>query len=124
MKYLTIALLVASLALLVWAAGCRNQQAQTPPPPAVENTASTSSAEMPEADHMAPMKMETAEVGPDEASCPVLGTIMKKSKMIPMQHDGKTYYLCCRDCVAQFKADPEKYIANPAKPTHEMKHDD
>jgi YHS domain-containing protein len=27
-------------------------------------------------------------------------------------YNGKTYAFCCKDCVAKFKADPEKYAAN------------
>jgi YHS domain-containing protein len=27
-------------------------------------------------------------------------------------YDGKTYGFCCKDCMAKFKADPEKYAAN------------
>lgn len=50
------------------------------------------------------------------ASCPVLGTTMPKKDMIPYEYQGKTYYLCCQSCVDKFKANPEKYIQNPAKP--------
>ena len=50
------------------------------------------------------------------ATCSVLGTTMPKDKMIPVEYKGKTYYFCCQDCVPKFKADPEKYIKNPAKP--------
>ena len=59
-------------------------------------------------------------VGPDEAACPVMGTVMKKADMIPMEHNGKTYYVCCKDCQAQFSTDPEKSINNPAPLTREM----
>ncbi len=27
-------------------------------------------------------------------------------------YEGKTYGFCCKDCVAKFKKDPEKYAAN------------
>ena len=50
------------------------------------------------------------------ASCPVLGTTMPKSQMIPYEHQGKTYYLCCQECVTQFKQDPEKWIKHPTPP--------
>lgn len=65
-------------------------------------------------------KSEKIIVGPDEAACPVMGTVMKKADMIPMQHNGRTYYVCCKDCQAQFSADPEKSINNPAPLTREM----
>lgn len=54
--------------------------------------------------------------GEEMASCPVLGTTMPKSKMIPVEHEGKTYYLCCQDCVPKFRANPKKYTEHPAKP--------
>jgi Cu+-exporting ATPase len=53
--------------------------------------------------------------GEELATCPVLGTTMPKSKMIPLEYEGKTYYFCCQDCVPQFKANPKKYIEHPAK---------
>ncbi|MEI6519403.1 MAG: YHS domain-containing protein [bacterium] len=65
---------------------------------------------------------EKITIGPDEASCPVYGTIMKKSDMIPIQYKGKTYYMCCSDCQTNFNANPEKYIKNPAPLTRVMPH--
>lgn len=121
-KYLPFAFILAGLAALVLIAGCR-----TAAPPESEHrmheTASPQAAPAPMTDHMATTDSPVVTIGKDEASCPVLGTVMSKSMMIPVQHNGKTYYLCCRDCIAKFKADPEKYINHPAPPTHEMKHD-
>ena len=54
--------------------------------------------------------------GQDMVSCPVLGTTMAKSKMIPVEFEGQTYYVCCQDCVEKFKANPQKYLEHPAKP--------
>lgn len=63
------------------------------------------------------MKAQPAAAGKGEtASCPVLGTTMPKAQMIPLEYKGKTYYFCCSDCVTKFKANPEKYIKQPAKP--------
>lgn len=105
----TLALILAAVAIgLLIVAGCRTQQHTAVTPPQAAAPATTT---------------EKITIGPDEASCPVLGTVMKKSAMIPIQHAGKTYYLCCRDCVAQFKANPAKYITHPAPPTREMTHD-
>jgi len=124
MKFLTIALIVAALAVLVWVVGCKTQQAGTPP---AENSASAP-AEMPAGhdvtgtDQKAPAQpMGGVTIGADEASCPVLGTVMKKSMMTPIQHNGKTYYMCCRDCISKFKADPEQYSNHPAAPTRDVK---
>jgi len=30
-----------------------------------------------------------------------------------LEHAGKSYYFCCRHCAEKFKADPEKYLAQP-----------
>ncbi|MHB9024683.1 MAG: hypothetical protein ACYC7E_11000 [Armatimonadota bacterium] len=115
MKYLPIVLGAGILALLLVVAGCRKQQATVNPTPPTRQTETSATAPPPTAG---------VKIGQDEASCPVLGTVMKKSAMIPVQHNGKTYDLCCRECVAQFKADPEKYIQHPATPTREMRHDE
>lgn len=43
-------------------------------------------------------------------TCPVMGHAIKdKSKAVKFEYKGKTLYFCCQDCVAKFKADPEKY---------------
>jgi YHS domain-containing protein len=46
----------------------------------------------------------------EKASCMVHGTEMAKAKMIPVQHDGQIYYVCCPECVALFRKHPDKYI--------------
>ena len=32
------------------------------------------------------------------------------SSMVPVEHKGATYYMCCQDCVRLFKQNPEKYL--------------
>jgi len=131
MKFMAIALLVGALGLVIWLAGCKNQREETTALPNVDTASAPADHDMAGMDHdmagmnhMASTDKGTVQVGADEASCPVLGTVMKKSMMIPVKHDGKTYYLCCQDCVPKFKADPAKYIEHPAAPTHEMEHGD
>jgi YHS domain-containing protein len=34
---------------------------------------------------------------------------MQGKKEINYKYKGKTYYFCCKDCLAKFKADPVKY---------------
>ena len=34
--------------------------------------------------------------------------------MIPVEVGGKTVYVCCQECVGKLKADPEKYLKEPA----------
>jgi len=29
---------------------------------------------------------------------------------VPVEHMGKTYYVCCSGCASEFRADPEKYV--------------
>lgn len=120
-KYLPFALIiVAAIVTLIVIAGCRSA---APPAPEHQMHETTSPQAMPMTHDMAKTDSSAVTIGKDEASCPVLGMVMSKSMMIPVQHNGKTYYLCCQDCIAKFKADPEKYINHPAAPTREMKHD-
>jgi YHS domain-containing protein len=30
--------------------------------------------------------------------------------MVEVEHKGETYYVCCDDCAARFRADPEFWI--------------
>jgi YHS domain-containing protein len=57
------------------------------------------------------MRKEMVKADDEEVICPVMGTKMKKAKAYAkMDYKGKTYYLCCRHCVEEFKKNPEKYI--------------
>ena len=100
-RYLLCAVL---LTLMVVLAGC-------PKPQETGQTGAPSATPGP-----APSAKASPSSGAEEmATCPVLGTTMPKSKMIPVEYEGKTYYFCCQDCVPKFKADPKKYIEHPAK---------
>ena len=101
-RYLLCAVLLTLMAML---AGCPKPQetGQTAPPPVGPGPATS-------------VKAPSGSGAEEMASCPVLGTTMPKSKMIPVEYEGKTYYMCCQDCVPKFKADPKKYIEHPAKP--------
>ncbi|MEI6502046.1 MAG: YHS domain-containing protein [Armatimonadota bacterium] len=110
MRTTVAALLLVALAALVFAGGCsKTEQTQLQGAPSV---AQPPTAATPEA-------LKTAKPAADQAEmavCPVLGTTMPKDKMTPYEYKGKTYYLCCADCLPKFKANPEKYLKNPAKP--------
>ena len=55
-----------------------------------------------------------AQIG-DRTTCPVSGEEFIVSATSPrVEHDGKTYYFCCTECVDKFRADPGKYAAKPA----------
>ena len=42
--------------------------------------------------------------------CPVSGeNVYEKGEPFKFEHNGKIYNLCCKMCVKDFKADPEKY---------------
>jgi YHS domain-containing protein len=72
-----------------------------------------------------PAATAISAAGEQMATCPVMGTTMPKSKMIPVEVNGKTVYVCCQECVGKLKADPDKYLRNPtpAKPAREpMEH--
>jgi len=48
--------------------------------------------------------------------CPVSGKPVDMSNPVTAEYNGKIYNFCCTDCVAQFKADPEKYISKMQEP--------
>lgn len=110
-KYLLIILVVGVLGLFLAVMGFGHQPGatSTPPPPGIAAARTTTSSATP-----APTGEVT--IGPEEASCPVMGTVRKKSEMTPMQHNGRTYYVCCKECQAEFRAHPEKYLSTPAPP--------
>ena len=53
-----------------------------------------------------------AQVG-DWQKCPVAGHEFQVTAESPkVEYKGKTYYMCCEDCIDEFKADPEKFIGS------------
>lgn len=50
--------------------------------------------------------------------CPVSGDKVEDSKIVET-YEGKSYHLCCKDCIKDFKGNPDKYAsavsADPAK---------
>ena len=44
-----------------------------------------------------------------QTNCPVMGG--KVDHSLPVEVKGQRIYVCCKGCVAQVKADPDKYIA-------------
>lgn len=54
------------------------------------------------------MSQATAD---EMVTCPVKGTVMKKSEApVSWEYKGKTYYFCCQKCKDAFMKDPEAYI--------------
>lgn len=58
-----------------------------------------------------------AAVDVGNTKCPIMGD--DADKEVTYTHEGKTYHFCCKDCIATFKKNPDKYIkameSNPEK---------
>ena len=55
----------------------------------------------------------TRAVG-DVTKCPVSGDVFEiTADTAAVEHDGGTYYLCCKGCVKDFQADPASYLSAP-----------
>jgi YHS domain-containing protein len=53
----------------------------------------------------------------DRTTCPVSGETFTVAADSPkVEFEGKTYFFCCEDCVADFQKDPAKYVAKSAAP--------
>jgi Cu+-exporting ATPase len=56
-----------------------------------------------------------ARVG-DRTNCPVSGEEFVVTASSPtVEHEGKTYYMCCPGCSARFRANPQQYITAMAQ---------
>jgi len=78
--------------------------------------ASTKSAEGTSATAAALKKPGEAALG-DRTTCPVSGEVFTVASDSPkVEFEGKTYFFCCDDCVADFQKDPAKYVAKFAGP--------
>jgi YHS domain-containing protein len=59
----------------------------------------------------APATQQAVDPTPVNKMCAV-DTDQPIDPKVTLIYDGKTYGFCCKDCVAKFNADPEKYAAN------------
>jgi YHS domain-containing protein len=91
---LTVGGLLAAAALLT--AGCGGDGQEDEPEPQPEGT-------------------PAAEI--TQKACPVMGNPINPN--IYVDYEGRRVYFCCQACVAKFKADPEKYLANLDAPPAE-----
>lgn len=57
---------------------------------------------------------EVVLANPKPGYCPVSGEAIDGKTFVTIE--GKTYGLCCADCIAKIKANPEKYIGPDASP--------
>jgi len=42
---------------------------------------------------------------------PVCGAEVPSDTEFRVEHKGKLYYFCCEHCMAEFRKNPEKYVA-------------
>jgi YHS domain-containing protein len=47
--------------------------------------------------------------------CPVTGEKITKKTEVTYEYKGEIYSFCCRECIDEFKKDPEKYIGKIKK---------
>ena len=116
---------LATLALattFILVAGCNDESA-----PVANNTAAAQHDHTDHADHSdhashdatAKGGMGTitggvpADVKLVNTICPVSGESFGRddNTLSAFEHDGKHYGVCCSDCIAMFKKDPDKYLA-------------
>ncbi len=44
----------------------------------------------------------------EQTKCPMMGTPIDKDVYI--EYKGEKVYFCCKDCIAKFEKEPEKYV--------------
>src|SRR4051812_41782818 len=55
---------------------------------------------------------------PDKVKDPVCGMMVSpKAAKHTLEHGGATYFFCNPRCLEKFRAEPDRYIQAPAKPT-------
>ena len=112
-------ILAAAAAVGVWAAGCGASSEGTQAAETTDGDATqTAGAEI--------VPDGEAQLG-DRTRCPVSGEEFIVTAESPhVEHEGKTYYFCCPDCIQRFEADPAQYTQPaddmdaepPAGPVH------
>jgi YHS domain-containing protein len=91
-RFMQFSKLVGAVALLgVFALGCNESSTKASEPAKSESTS------------------KVANDNPDPANCPVSGHAVDGKTFVEL--NGKKYEFCCGDCVATFKADPQKFLA-------------
>lgn len=122
----TLALALAFALGCTLMAGCNDESAPktaTPAPtPSADHQDHAGHDHADHADHAAPatksaMGTHTGGVPADvvlvNTICPVSGEAFNRDDktLSYFEHDGKNYGVCCSDCIALFKKNPEKYLA-------------
>ena len=98
-KTLGVLTLIMSVALL---AGCDKKESA-----GMQNQTENAAQQT---QQVADTAVQTAkDAVPEQTVCPVMGGAINKE--IFAEYKGKKVYFCCSDCVAEFKKNPEKYLA-------------
>lgn len=103
MKFLLSALAASFLFLSGCATTSTSKAANEPAEPTTSETATeTASAEL--------KTPGTSAVG-DKTTCPVSNEeFVVEADTATFEYKGKTFHVCCPDCLDSLKADPEKYL--------------
>ncbi len=105
--------LVVGLGALVLLASCPKETPKTETPTkASESTPAPMNHEamsMPAKQEATAAPATQAAQIVEQTTCPVMGGPIDKN--IFVEYQGKKVYFCCKDCLALFNANPEKYIS-------------
>jgi YHS domain-containing protein len=92
----------AMIGTMLVSAVLMNAVAQTDSGSMVKDTGKTSTTTIEKKSNRAKHKLSP------QTTCPVLGGAIDKKLFV--DYKGKRIYVCCEDCIAKVKKDPEKYI--------------
>lgn len=102
MRSMLKSVVVVSLLALATACGGAPAGAAAPAAPAGEHPKAATSTNVKEPGE--------AKIG-DTTKCPVSGEEFVVDASSPkVEHEGKTYYMCCGGCKKKFEAEPAKYL--------------
>ena len=103
-----------ALSFVLFSMACGAKATQQPVQPQPVRVSTSPSAER--AELKAPGEAKPGDL----TRCPVSGGTFRVRENSPkVEHEGKTYYLCCQGCVQEFEKDPAKYTrasSNDAQP--------
>jgi YHS domain-containing protein len=104
--------------------GCGSQPAKEPakvpahsaPAPVVENREEAATAEQTVADGLKDLSAEDRAIAKKQRVCPVSGELLgAMGKPYKITVKGRTVFLCCSGCEAEFRKHPDKYFAKMKK---------
>lgn len=113
-RSLILASVVFALAPLL--AGCEKKEAAAPAPPPAREILPTPAEPLPQTPATVPATEPTTQAAialpATNTSCPVSGDEVDPTdpKLPRVAYLGKTYVLCCKDCVPDFEKNPAKFV--------------